>query len=128
LAGQLPDNSESDGCCGDADVLHPTALRFALSGVEFDALSSEQQVAASKSLAVFARVEPLHKLKLVELLRAQVPTCTTHRLIDICITTCSRLGMCLLDVTFDQTHILALHVQSTSDKTIRPSGRQGAAS
>jgi len=96
--------------------------------VEFDALSSEQQVAASKSLAVFARVEPLHKLKLVELLRAQVPTCTTHRLIDICITTCSRLGMCLLDVTFDQTHILALHVQSTSDKTIRPSGRQGAAS
>lgn len=41
-------------------------------GAEFDALSPEQQVAASASLAVFARVEPLHKLRLVELLRAQV--------------------------------------------------------
>lgn len=35
-------------------------------------LSPEQQVAASRSLAVFARVEPLHKLRLVELLRDQV--------------------------------------------------------
>lgn len=41
-------------------------------GAEFDALSPEQQTAASKSLAVFARVEPLHKLRLVELLRDQV--------------------------------------------------------
>lgn len=43
-----------------------------VAGAEFDRLSPEQQVAASKSLAVFARVEPLHKLRLVELLRAQV--------------------------------------------------------
>jgi magnesium-transporting ATPase (P-type) len=45
---------------------------FCFPGAEFDRLSPEQQVAASKSLAVFARVEPLHKLRLVELLRAQV--------------------------------------------------------
>ncbi|KAF8059661.1 CA1 [Scenedesmus sp. PABB004] len=42
-----------------------------LTGAEFDRLSPEQQVAASRSLAVFARVEPLHKLRLVELLRSQ---------------------------------------------------------
>jgi hypothetical protein len=44
-------------------------------GAEFDALSPEQQTSASKSLAVFARVEPLHKLRLVELLRDQVGLC-----------------------------------------------------
>lgn len=44
----------------------------AAAGAEFDALSPAEQTAASKSLAVFARVEPLHKLKLVELLRDQV--------------------------------------------------------
>ena len=47
------------------------ARPHAQTGAEFDALSPEQQAAASRSLAVFARVEPLHKLKLVELLRAQ---------------------------------------------------------
>jgi magnesium-transporting ATPase (P-type) len=53
-------------------VLH--CCYYFSSGAEFDRLSPEQQVAASKSLAVFARVEPLHKLRLVELLRAQVST------------------------------------------------------
>jgi magnesium-transporting ATPase (P-type) len=48
------------------------ALCLASPGAEFDALSPEQQASASKSLAVFARVEPLHKLRLVELLRDQV--------------------------------------------------------
>lgn len=49
-----------------------------LLGGEFDRLLPEQQVAASRSLAVFARVEPLHKLRLVELLRSQVSTAEIH--------------------------------------------------
>ncbi|KAG2498687.1 hypothetical protein HYH03_003428 [Edaphochlamys debaryana] len=41
-------------------------------GTEFDALaSSEARSTAAESLVVLARVEPLHKLRLVELLRAQ---------------------------------------------------------
>lgn len=51
--------------------LMPAVFHF-LPGGEFDRLSPEQQIAASRSLAVFARVEPLHKLRLVELLRSQV--------------------------------------------------------
>ncbi|GBF97625.1 calcium-transporting ATPase endoplasmic reticulum-type [Raphidocelis subcapitata] len=43
----------------------------ALTGAEFDALPEEQQAEAAASLAVFSRVEPLHKLRLVELLRRQ---------------------------------------------------------
>lgn len=41
-------------------------------GAEFDALEPPQQSEAAKSVAVFARVEPLHKLRLVEILRSQV--------------------------------------------------------
>lgn len=59
-------------------TLHPP-LPLVLAGAEFDALSPEQQTAASKSLAVFARVEPLHKLKLVELLRDQVRVACARR-------------------------------------------------
>jgi magnesium-transporting ATPase (P-type) len=58
-------------------VLPPSAVPCA-SGAEFDMLSPEQQAAASRSLAVFARVEPLHKLRLVELLRDQVRVCVQH--------------------------------------------------
>ena len=47
-----------------------------LTGVEFDDLSPPQQAdAVGASLAVFVRVEPNHKTKLVELLRAQVRAC-----------------------------------------------------
>eukprot|EP00877_Chromochloris_zofingiensis_P010594 jgi/Chrzof1/5789/Cz16g15260.t1 len=42
-----------------------------LTGAEFDALEPPQQSEAAKSVAVFARVEPLHKLRLVEILRSQ---------------------------------------------------------
>lgn len=41
-------------------------------GAEFDSWAPAQQLEATKSLTVFARVEPLHKLRLVELLRSQV--------------------------------------------------------
>ncbi|KIY92700.1 Ca2+ transporting ATPase,sarcoplasmic/endoplasmic reticulum, partial [Monoraphidium neglectum] len=42
-----------------------------ITGTEFDSLPEQQQLDAARSLAVFARVEPLHKLRLVELLRRQ---------------------------------------------------------
>ncbi|WIA41984.1 hypothetical protein OEZ86_009286 [Tetradesmus obliquus] len=58
------------GALGIDSGLDPEQLT-SLTGAEFDRLSPEQQVAACGSLAVFARVEPLHKLRLVELLRAQ---------------------------------------------------------
>jgi hypothetical protein len=41
-------------------------------GLEFDDLSPPQQAEAVGGLAVFARVEPTHKTRLVELLKAQV--------------------------------------------------------
>lgn len=41
-------------------------------GAEFDALPEARQLEAAATLAVFARVEPLHKLRLVDLLRRQV--------------------------------------------------------
>lgn len=41
-------------------------------GHEFDALSPHEQSAAAERLAVLSRVEPLHKLRLVELLRQRV--------------------------------------------------------
>jgi magnesium-transporting ATPase (P-type) len=43
-----------------------------LTGAEFDALAPAQQAAAAGTVRVLSRVEPLHKLRLVELLRSQV--------------------------------------------------------
>eukprot|EP00208_Stichococcus_sp_RCC1054_P004292 CAMPEP_0206141516 /NCGR_PEP_ID=MMETSP1473-20131121/13205_1 /ASSEMBLY_ACC=CAM_ASM_001109 /TAXON_ID=1461547 /ORGANISM="Stichococcus sp, Strain RCC1054" /LENGTH=1055 /DNA_ID=CAMNT_0053536117 /DNA_START=143 /DNA_END=3310 /DNA_ORIENTATION=+ len=43
----------------------------ALTGAEFDQLTGSEQKAALNSMAVFARVEPSHKQRLVELLKAQ---------------------------------------------------------
>ncbi|PSC71819.1 calcium-transporting ATPase endoplasmic reticulum-type [Micractinium conductrix] len=43
----------------------------ALAGLEFDELSPPEQAEAAASLAVFARVEPSHKTKLVDLLKQQ---------------------------------------------------------
>ena len=43
-----------------------------LTGLEFDDLSPPEQADAAAALAVFSRVEPQHKSKLVDLLRAQV--------------------------------------------------------
>ena len=47
-------------------------LPSAPAGLEFDDLSPPQQAEAVGGLAVFARVEPTHKTRLVELLKAQV--------------------------------------------------------
>ncbi len=63
-------------------------------GAEFDALSGLGQSQAVSHLAVLSRVEPLHKLKLVELLQAQV-RCLGH-------TQHTR--------THTRTHILQLHI------------------
>lgn len=41
-------------------------------GVEFDELQGGDQAAALANMAVFARVEPSHKQRLVEQLKAQV--------------------------------------------------------
>ena len=43
----------------------------AFTGAEFDALSSDQQYEAVKHAKLFARVEPTHKSKIVEILQAQ---------------------------------------------------------
>lgn len=41
--------------------------------MEFDELQGPEQTAALANMAVFARVEPSHKQRLVELLKTQVP-------------------------------------------------------
>ena len=51
---------------------HDSQVVTSVTGAEFDAWSSHQQLESTKTLSVFARVEPLHKLRLVELLRQQV--------------------------------------------------------
>ena len=43
----------------------------AFTGAEFDALSPAQQYEAVKNAKLFARVEPTHKSKIVEILQAQ---------------------------------------------------------
>lgn len=51
----------------------PSALLCTHAGVEFDELSPPQQAdAVAGALAVFARVEPSHKTRLVDLLKQQV--------------------------------------------------------
>jgi len=40
--------------------------------VEFDELPPEEKLGALQSMAVFCRVEPSHKQRLVEMLKAQV--------------------------------------------------------
>lgn len=47
----------------------PSPKPFA--GTEFDELSGSQQLQVADGLSVFSRVEPLHKLKLVEILQSQ---------------------------------------------------------
>jgi Ca2+ transporting ATPase len=51
---------------------HDSQVVTSVTGAEFDGWSSHQQLESTKTLSVFARVEPLHKLRLVELLRRQV--------------------------------------------------------
>ena len=41
-------------------------------GLEFDELPAEEKLAALSSMSVFCRVEPSHKQRLVEMLKAQV--------------------------------------------------------
>ncbi len=49
-----------------------------VSGLEFDELPPAEQLSAVEALAVFARVEPSHKTRLVELLKAQVRGRSQH--------------------------------------------------
>ncbi len=51
----------------------PSAELALHTGVEFDELQGPEQTAALANMAVFARVEPSHKQRLVELLKMQVP-------------------------------------------------------
>ena len=51
-----------------------------LTGLEFDALPPVEQANAVAQMAVFARVEPSHKQRLVELLKAQASSRLSGRL------------------------------------------------
>ena len=50
----------------------PSAVDQVLTGLEFDELPPVEKTEAVSIMSVFARVEPSHKSKLVELLKAQV--------------------------------------------------------
>ena len=50
----------------------PSAVDRVLTGLEFDELPPVEKTEAVSIMSVFARVEPSHKSKLVELLKAQV--------------------------------------------------------
>lgn len=54
---------------GDAGLAGAAA---SMSGLEFDELMPAEQQSVMEGLAVFSRVEPSHKTRLVELLKAQV--------------------------------------------------------
>ena len=55
----------------------PSAVDQVLTGLEFDELPPVEKTEAVSIMSVFARVEPSHKSKLVELLKAQV-SCLVH--------------------------------------------------
>ena len=50
----------------------PAAVDKVLTGLEFDELAAVEKTEAVSIMSVFARVEPTHKSRLVELLQAQV--------------------------------------------------------
>lgn len=50
----------------------PSAVAQVLTGLEFDDLPAVEKAEAVSMMSVFARVEPSHKSRLVELLKAQV--------------------------------------------------------
>lgn len=52
--------------------VQPSAVDTVLTGLEFDDLPAVEKAEAVSTMSVFARVEPSHKSKLVELLKAQV--------------------------------------------------------
>ena len=53
-------------------VLGSGASEGVMTGVDFEELSPMEQASAASAISVFARVEPQHKTKLVELLKSQV--------------------------------------------------------
>lgn len=60
------------GALPPTNTMHGDGIKgLSLTGVEFDELSGVAQSEAVGSMHVFSRVEPLHKLRLVELLKAQ---------------------------------------------------------
>ena len=62
--------------CAQIGVLRGAAgvagAPVSVTGVEFDELPPVEQQSAVDALAVFSRVEPAHKTRLVELLKAEV--------------------------------------------------------
>lgn len=60
--------------------LQPSAVDPVLTGLEFDDLPAVEKAEAVSMMSVFARVEPSHKSRLVELLKAQVGPCLTEYL------------------------------------------------
>jgi len=53
----------------------PAGVDKVLTGLEFDELAAVEKTEAVSIMSVFARVEPSHKSRLVELLQAQVQSC-----------------------------------------------------
>jgi hypothetical protein len=75
ITGDAPATAEAVGravgVIGLDAAADPAGLA-AMTGADFDALPESRQADAAQALAVFSRVEPLHKLRLVDLLRRQV--------------------------------------------------------
>ena len=63
--GGMPEGGEEGGGSGSG------GRQVTWTGAEWDGLSPAGQLAAVESMAVFSRVEPLHKLRLVEALQSQ---------------------------------------------------------
>ena len=58
---------------GALDTQEQSGAERVLTGLEFDELAPLEKTDAVAMMSVFARVEPSHKSRLVELLQAQVP-------------------------------------------------------
>ena len=70
-----------------------SAVDQVLAGLEFDDLPAVEKAEAVSLMSVFARVEPSHKSRLVELLKAQVsPSCMLMPVSTVLIGSCPKLG------------------------------------
>lgn len=68
-------------------------------GLEFDEMGAMGQASATRSLLVLSRVEPMHKLRLVELLKAQVR-------MYVCVCVCVAVGTGWLPCLFPLMEVL----------------------
>ena len=69
LARKMIDDAAKAGLATNAGVLLPPGKSF--TGLEFDEMSAAEQSDAVANMAVFSRVEPRHKSKLIEILKRQ---------------------------------------------------------